>query len=253
MSLLILTYLVQLALIVHVLKTGRNMIWVFVLLFAPFIGGLAYFIVELLPDLLGTRGARKARRSLTNAIDPNRDLRAASQQHAVADTVQNTLVLANQHLERQQYPEAAELFARCLRGLYADDPDILFGLAKAQFGLEDYADVIATLDRLRATNPKARTADSHLLYARAQEESGALDAAKTEYEALGKYYPGPEPRCRLALILKAQGDAEGARRLFAGVVGESEVAGRHYNQVHREWVSLARRELTTHNEPATSR
>lgn len=243
MSLLILTYLVQLALIVHVLKTGRNAIWVFVLLFAPFIGGLAYFIVELLPDLMGSRGGRKAQRSVANAIDPNRDLRAASQQHAVADTVQNSLVLANQHLERQQYREAADLFGRCLRGLYADDPDILFGLAKAQFGLNDYAAVIATLDRLRGTNPKARTADSHLLYARAQEESGATDNAKTEYEALAKYYPGPEPRCRLALILKARGDAEGARKLFAGVVGESEVAGRHYNQIHREWVALARREL----------
>lgn len=243
MSLLILTYLVQLALIVHVLKTGRNAIWVFVLLFAPFIGGLAYFIVELLPELMGSRGARKARRSVANAIDPNRDLRAASQQHAVADTVQNSLVLANQHLERQQYREAADLFGRCLRGLHADDPDILFGLAKAQFGLNDYAAVIATLDRLRETNPKARTADSHLLYARAQEESGAIDNAKTEYEALAKYYPGPEPRCRLALILKARGDAEGARKLFAGVVGESEVAGRHYNQIHREWVALARREL----------
>jgi hypothetical protein len=135
MPLLILTYLVQIALIVHAIKTGRNTIWVFVLLFAPFIGGIAYFIVELLPEILNSRGARKAKRSVANAIDPNRDLRSASQQHAVADTVQNSLILANQHLERGQYAEAAGLFEGCLRGMHADDPDILFSLAKARFGL----------------------------------------------------------------------------------------------------------------------
>lgn len=243
MPVLIITVLIQLALIVHALKTGRNTIWVFILLFAPIIGGLAYFIVELLPELLGSRGARRAKQGLAKAIDPNRELRAASQQHAVADTVQNSLVLARQHLERGQFREAAELFERCNRGLHADDPDILLGLAQAQFGLKDYAAVIATLDRLRETNPQARTADGHLLYARAREESGDIHQAKTEYEALAKYYPGPEPRCRLALILKAQGDTEGARRLFAAVLGESEVAGRHYNQIHRDWIALARREI----------
>jgi hypothetical protein len=242
MIFLVLSVLVQLALIVHVVKTGRNTIWVFILLFAPFVGGLAYFIVELLPELMNSHGARKAKRSVTNVIDPNRDLRSASQLLAVADTVQNSLVLANQHLERGQFREAAEFFARSLRGLHANDPDILFGLARAQFGLQEYANVIQTLDRLAAANPKARTGDMHLLYARAQEESGAIDAAKVEYEALAKYYPGPEPRCRLALILKAQGDLEGARKLFLAVLGESDVAGRHYNAIHKEWVALARRE-----------
>ena len=40
MPLLIISILVQLGLIVHVLKTGRNVIWVFILLFAPVIGHL---------------------------------------------------------------------------------------------------------------------------------------------------------------------------------------------------------------------
>lgn len=251
MPFLVISVLVQLGLIVHVLKTGRNMIWVFILLFAPFIGGLAYLIVELLPEFMNSRGARRAKRGVANAIDPQRDLRNASKQFAVAGTVQNSLILANEHLERSQFKEAAELFERCLHGLYADDADILFGLAKAQFGLGDYAGVIGTLDRLKAANPKARTADAHLLYARAHEESGAVDAARVEYEALAKYYPGPEPRCRLALILKARGDLDGARNLFRHVRDEAEVAGRHYNEIYKEWVALARREA--HNGRTESR
>ena len=234
--------LLQLILIVHVIKTGRNTIWVFVLLFAPVVGGLAYLIVELLPEFSNSLGARRAKRKVAMAIDPNRDLREASQNLAVADTVQNSMILANQHLEKSQFQDAEQLFARSLRGVHVDDPDILLGLAKAQFGLGKFGDVVATLDRLKTTNPKSRSAEGHLLYARAHEELGDLSEAKREYEALAKYYPGPEPRCRLALILKSQGDVEGARQLFRHVVNESEVAGRHYNTLHKEWVALAKRE-----------
>ncbi len=51
MSLVILMYIVQIGLIVHVLKTGRQMYWIFILIIAPGIGALAYFIVEILPGL----------------------------------------------------------------------------------------------------------------------------------------------------------------------------------------------------------
>ncbi len=40
MPILAVSFLLQLILIVHVIKTGRNTIWVFVLLFAPVVGGL---------------------------------------------------------------------------------------------------------------------------------------------------------------------------------------------------------------------
>ncbi len=242
MPLLIISILVQLGLIVHVLKTGRNVIWVFILLFAPVIGGLAYFIVELLPEMTNSHTGRQARRSVSKAIDPDGDFRQASKQLAVADTVQNSIVLANHHLERAQFGEAKELMLRYRKGVHADDPVILMLLAQAQFGLREFADVLATLDELKASNPAARTADTHLLYARAHEELGHTDAAIQEYEALCNYYPGPEPRCRLALILKTRGDGERARRLFQQVVSESEIAGRHYNSLHREWVSLAKKE-----------
>lgn len=243
MPLFIVSMLVQLGLIVHVLKTGRNTTWVFILLFAPVIGGLAYFIVELLPELTNSRTARQARRSVSKAINPDRDLRHASRQLAVADTVQNSITLANEFLERSQFAEAKELLVRSRKGVHQDDPVILLSLAKAQFGLEEYAQVLQTLEELKNTNPSARSPEGHLLYARAHEEIGNVAAAKHEYEALVRYFPGPEPRCRLARILKSTGDADAARALFEEVVRESEIAGRHYATLHKEWVSLARREV----------
>jgi hypothetical protein len=243
MPIFIIAILIQLGLIVHVLKTGRNTMWVFVLIFAPMIGGLAYFIVELLPELTNSRSARQARRSVAKAINPDRDLKHASRQLAVAETAQNSIKLANEYLDRSQFAEAKELLLRSRKGVHADDPVILLSIAKAQFGLQEYADVLKTLEELKNTNPSARSPEGHMLYARAHEELGNIDAALHEYEALAKYFPGPEPRCRTAQILKARGDTASARALFEEVVRESEIAGKHYASLHKEWVSLARREV----------
>lgn len=243
MPFFIVSLVIQVALVVHVLKTGRNTTWVFILLFAPVIGTLAYFIVELLPELTNSRSARQARRSMTKAINPDRDLKDASRQLAVADTVQNSIAVATHYLERDQYAEAKDLLVRSRRGVHADDPVILLSLAKAHFGLGEYAEALRTLDELKESNPAARSPEGHLLYARAHEELGQIDAAIHEYEALANYYPGPEPRCRLALLLKAKGELEKARALFQEVVREADISGRHYASLHKEWVALARREV----------
>lgn len=242
MPYLILSLIVQVARVVHVLRTGRNTVWIFILLFFPLVGTLAYVIVELLPEFTNSRTARTARRRFSSAINPDRDLQEASRNPAVADTVQNAMTLAEECLEKSRFAEARELYERCLRGMHADDPYLLLGLAKAQFGLGDYAGSVATLDDLKRKNPRHTSADGHLLYAKALEALGQIDAAIDEYEALCRYYAGPQPACRLAMLLKSRGRTADADALLARVVSESEVAGRHYNTIHKEWVTLAKRE-----------
>jgi hypothetical protein len=45
----ILPILIQVGLVVHVIKTGRNTIWIWVLVLLPGVGSLAYLVVEVLP------------------------------------------------------------------------------------------------------------------------------------------------------------------------------------------------------------
>ena len=45
-----LSILVQAGLIVHVIKTGRNMLWIWAIALLPLVGSLAYVAVEVLPD-----------------------------------------------------------------------------------------------------------------------------------------------------------------------------------------------------------
>lgn len=240
--LLILSLLVQLALVVHIVKTGRSMTWVFIVLIFPPVGPLAYIIVELLPEWTGSRSGVKVRRKLAKLANPDRGLKIASDQFAVADTVQNAMVLAGECLAKERYAEAKELYEGALRGVHAHDPALLLGLAQARFGLGDAAGTVRALDLLKEHNPDHTSGEGHLLYARAKEKLGDIGAAVYEYEALLDYYAGPEPACRLAGIYKIQGRGDDARALFRKVLDQSRIAGRHYNELHREWVEMARRE-----------
>jgi hypothetical protein len=244
MPFFILSLILQVALVVHVLKTGRNTTWVFILIFAPVIGALAYFIVELLPEWSNSRGARNARRSLTRAINPDRDLRAASDRLAVADTAQNAIALADECIRKGRFAEARDLYQRALKGIHAEDPVLLLGLARAQFELGDFNGAVQSLNELKKKNPSHTSADGHLLYARAKEQCGSIAEAIEEYESLVNYYPGPEPACRLALLLKQAGQADRSTPLFNRVLIESRTAGRHYNSIHKEWIAIAKREMS---------
>ena len=83
----ILSIAIQAVLIAHVIKTGRNMLWILAIFFLPPAGPIAYVAVEILPELFGGRTARRAKSGMQRMIDPNRDLRRASVEVEVSGNV----------------------------------------------------------------------------------------------------------------------------------------------------------------------
>lgn len=67
----------QVLCIVHLMRTGRNPLWLNALIFLPVVSALAYLIVEVLPGMGSNRHVRTARAKAIDAIDPERELRAA--------------------------------------------------------------------------------------------------------------------------------------------------------------------------------
>ena len=70
MPIFILSLIVQIFLIIHVIRTGRDRIWIWVLLFLPLAGGLAYLILELLPEWRRSMGGQKTLRQVKQTLDP---------------------------------------------------------------------------------------------------------------------------------------------------------------------------------------
>jgi hypothetical protein len=230
-------------LIVHVIRTGRNSLWIWAIALLPLAGPIAYLLVEVLPGLRHSRGARRAATAMRNTLDPDRDLRQYANEVRISGNVDSRRRLAEELSSKGQFREAIETYRSALTGLYEHDPQLLLGLAGAQFANADCAAARATLDRLIAENPDFKSPDGHLLYARALEGEGNLEKAASEYRVLSDYYPGAEAKVRYAQLLKRQGQNDAARQVLQELLDGAQLAPSHYRRVQREWLELARREL----------
>lgn len=239
----VLLLLAQIACAVHVVRTGRNTIWIYLVIFVPAVGMAAYFFAEILPELMGGRTARRAASGMARAIDPGRGLREAAQRAQMTPTAENKALLAGELLAAGKPGDAAILYREALTGIHATDPGTMLGLARALFAEGKAAETQTVLEELRAANPEYNSPDGHLLYARSLEAQGKTDEALKEYQALVNYYPGQEARCRYAMLLQANGRGDDARRVFEEVCQLIEYGPRHQRRAQREWYDLAKRSL----------
>ena len=235
--------LLDVILVVHAAKTGRFSPWAYLILLLPGVGALAYVVVELLPEWLGSVQGQKARKSVINTLDPEKQYRKFADDLAIIDTIANRVDLAEECLLLGKFEEARIHFENALSRPMGDEPHYALGKAKAEFGLRRPQDAVATLDGLRERWPDFQSADGHLLYARALEESGREAAALDEYRILVDYYPGAEARVRFGLLLQRTGRDDEAKRLFADVLTQMRRAPKYVRKTQAEWIATAERAL----------
>jgi hypothetical protein len=240
----ILSIAIQAGLIVHVIKTGRNMLWIWAIALLPLVGPIAYVVVEVLPEALGGRTARRARSGMQRMMDPDRELRRASAEVEISGNVDARRRLAEELLERNQYDAAIEVYQGGLKGIFEHDPTLLLGLARAHFGKQDFTAARLTLERLTQHNPDFKSADAQLLYARTLEAQDALDEAERAYATLAPGYPGAEARLRYGLLLKRRGKFADAQRVLKDLLDGAKLGPAHYRRAQAEWLERARRELS---------
>ncbi len=240
--LFVLSIALQIGCAVHVIRTGRPMYWIFLLLIGSYVAIAIYLFAEVLPGLRDNRAARRLVAGAQNRIDPERNKRKAAQRLDVADTLDNRRRLADESFRSGDFQQAAELYRSGLKGLYSTDPHLMLGLAKAQFALNLPSEARQTLEALIAANPDFRSNEGHLLYARCVEASGDTAAALHEYEAVVQGFGGEEARVRYAQLLKRDGQAAKAGEVFAEVLKRVRVAPTYYQREQREWTDIARRE-----------
>jgi len=241
--LLILPIILQALLIIHVIKTGRNQLWIWVLLFLPWAGGIAYVAVELLPQLFRSRGAQRTARGFRKAMDPGADLRRYENEARVAGNVASRQRYAEELVRHSRYDDAIAQYREALTGLYAHDPNLMLGLAQAQFGKGDASSARTTLDELIRLNPDFRSPAGHLLYARALEAEGNVPKALEEYRVLAPSYPGAEASVRYAQLLQAQGRRAEAQQVARELLEQARIAPSHYRRAQRPWLEAAQRLL----------
>jgi hypothetical protein len=243
MPLALLLTVISAALVIHAAKTGRFTPWGYLILFLPGIGAVAYVLMELIPEWMGSPQGQRAGQRVARTLDPEKRYRQLRDELDVADTVAIRSALANECLVLGKYEEAKQHFEHVLAQPVGDDPNYALGKAHAEFGLGDALSATATLDELRRRWPEFQSAEGHLLYARALERSGRQNDALDEYRAVAEYYPGAQARVRYGLLLRDLGRHAEATALFADLVKQMRRTPRYVRKAQAEWIAIAENAL----------
>ena len=240
-SLFIISIAIQALLIIHVIKTGRNTIWIWVLALLSFPGAIAYVAVEIIPDIFRSRTAQRTARGLKRAMDPEGDLRRYETEARFGGNVASRQRYAEELSRHGRHDEAIAQYRAALTGLYEHDPNLMLGIARTQFAQGDATAARTTLDDLIRLNPDFRSPDGHLLYARALETEGNVQKALEEYKVLATSYPGAEAAVRYAQLLQSQGRSAEAQKVARDLLEQARIAPAHNRKAQRSWLDAAQR------------
>lgn len=233
----------QIFCIVHAVRNGHVFPWLMIIFFLPLVGGIAYVLVVIAPQMARSRAAAKLHSNIRQMADPNKSFREAHRAAEMVGSVDSKRALAEEYMARGAFADAVEIYREAAQGQFKDDPALLIGLARAQFMNGDAAGTQASLDALQAADPSFVSGDAHLLYARALEEQGKTEEALSEYRRLVPYYTGEEARARFALLLEKTGAREEARTIYQQILKLLDGAPARYQKAQKEWSDIARKAL----------
>lgn len=200
---------------IHVVRTRQQMYWLFILFAFPLLGSIVYFFAVYLPNSRLERGAMKAVSAAAKAIDPTREVRQARADFDETPTAQNQMRLAAALLDVGQPQEAATHYEACLKGPFANDPEIRLGVARAFTECLRFGDALRHLEALRAERADYRPEPVSLLMARCLAGTGRDAQARAEFEAAEARHGTFEAKAEFAIWALARGDTALAERLDA--------------------------------------
>ena len=202
---LLLTYGIAVLLCWHVVRTGRDSFWIWIVLMAPGIGSLVYVVLNVLPDIFGGTTARNLSRAARETLDPHREYREAKAACDDVPTVRNQSRLAAAAIHLGRFAEAEALYRAAAQGIHAEDPVLLLGQANALLELNRPADALSVLERLGEDAANGRTPQAALALGRASEGVGRIAEADTALQWARQRLPGFEGLARYAAYMARNG------------------------------------------------
>jgi len=234
-----LVIIAQIICIVHAMKNNKKD-WIYILLFLPGIGAIAYFIREIYPTL----NKRQVGSNLQEMFAPGLSIRELERKVRIADTVSNKLVLANAYARQARYQEAIELAQSCLQGHHANDPGTLLMLARLYFYNEQYFDSVGAYNRLAGQrNAQIVKQEDQLLYARALEGSTEYGKAEEEYKKVIRIHHSLEAMYYYGLMLKGLQRTQEAKAQFQAVREEIDLHPGYVRKMNMQWVRQSKKEM----------
>ena len=227
---------------VHVVRTGREMYWLMIILMLQPLGGVVYLITQVLPGVFGGSAARQITKAARETLDPSREYREAKAACEDTPTVRNQSRLAQAAVELGKYDEAEALYRQAAQGIHAQDPALLLGHAKALLELRRPQEALEVLERL-GQDQDARTPSAAVAMGRTYEALGRVAEADTAYQWAAQRMPGFEGLARYAAFMARHGRRDEAQEALTEIDKRLLKLKGQFAKEGRHWRDLAAKAL----------
>ena len=208
---------IQIICAVHVIRTGRNQIWMLFIFLFSLLGCFAYLMLEVMPAYWGNRHLRTARAQVAGKVDPERDVRRAQRDLELADTAANHIALGDAQAARGRYAEAEAAYRKGLALGPGNDWGTQVKLAQVLFERGSSGEALTLLDGVPEVSRGSEWDRRGLLRARLLADLGREAEARALFEDVMSRIAGEEARCHYAAFLIERDDRVRARQVLEEV------------------------------------
>lgn len=220
--------------LVDAVRRGGEQKWLWIILFLPVLGAVAYFIMEMMPRLRGHDVAAWFQRPASLE-----ELRYRTEQ---SPTLANHLAFAQRLIDHQAYADALpQLEAAGQRE--PDHGQVLYSLALCRVRLGQPDDALPLLARLIQRDPRWSDFSAWRLLRETHVDRNDAEQALTTCRELVKLSPSLQNQCTLAEQLLDMGQAAEARPILEKVITDHAYQPAPIRRRNRKWAKEAKRML----------
>lgn len=223
---------------IHCLRKGTQNKWIWLIIFLPFIGSLAYIFTEIF-----TRNDIQQVKSGVGAVfNPTGKIKTLQENLRFTDTFNNRIALADAYLEAGQTEKAIELYEKSLTGTFAGNEQANMQLIIAYFERKRFEELIEVAKKIYHL-PQFSRSRAHMLYAISLGYTNQEEAAEKEFGFMKARFSNYECRYHYGLFLKRFSRNEEARKTFEEMLNESTHLSSNEKRSNRNWFNQAKEQL----------
>jgi len=162
MFLAFIPYILQLALIFHAIKRSKSFNWIWLLVIVPYIGGVLYIFLELIPDLRDEQGHNI--KDLGKKLNPGKDIKNLEMEYELSKTPANKLRLAQAYAKSGMFLKASVLYEDLLTGYFKNDYAVTCLCCQVLLELKDYQKIYALFLPFAEKNALLSIQDKMIFY-----------------------------------------------------------------------------------------
>ena len=236
---LALPYVLQLLAIIHIFKTGRSTMWVYLLIFLPLVGGVAYLLLEILPGLQLDKKIPGISDIVANKMNPSLKLERLKKEAAFTPSFNNRKNLADEYVISGFFNEALAIYNELLVGNEKNNTGCLLMKAKTLYALKNYPEAAKIIDQLEELKFSYDRVEEFLVKIKIRENTKNKEQVEELFQQARTRFNSFEINYYYTEYLIQQGEAVRALEMIEEIKTKTEYLRKAKVTYDRSWAEKA--------------